>query len=54
MTSVVFDITGLHLIRFSASIRYWRKMGVQRSEYQLFIDLKERNHLEERGVDGKM
>jgi hypothetical protein len=39
-TNVGFDIIGQRLIRFSISVRYWRKSASIMTVHQLFIDFK--------------
>jgi hypothetical protein len=38
--SVGFDVTDKLLIRFSAFVRYWRKMKFNETVHQPFIDFK--------------
>jgi hypothetical protein len=40
ITSVGFDVTDKLLIRFSAFVRYWRKMEFNETVHQPFIDFK--------------
>jgi hypothetical protein len=37
---VDFDITDQLLIRFSAFVRYWKKVGYSETVHQLFVDFK--------------